>query len=239
MSDSNEPVQIEIEDENENENEENEVLSEAKSNEIKPQIEVSKEQSKLKIARKKVDELTEQEKAQLISDAQHGKENEYYHVKLFKNGKTKISLKKQSKAQQLIQSNESNVEKVLTPTSRYLTDNQLLFEHIINLETQYNKLHAKHKKLKRRYNDLEGYLYANDSDSDEEEKRSERTLSPSGEPKKAQKTIQEQIQPEPIPASQQQQSIPQPEIQSQIQPQIQNPYVQRRYVKSWRDLRPQ
>uniref|UniRef100_UPI0038701F1A hypothetical protein n=1 Tax=Methanobrevibacter sp. TaxID=66852 RepID=UPI0038701F1A len=124
--------------------------------------------------------------------------------------------------------NEANVEKVLTPTSRYLTDNQLLFEHIINLETQYNKLHAKHKKLKKRYNDLEGYLYANDSDSDEEEK-----------PKKAQKTIQEQIQPEPIPASQQQQSIPQPEIQSQIQPQIQNPYVQRRYVKSWRDLRPQ
>ena len=206
MSDSNEPVQIEIEDDNETKDENEIKDSDEKKTTVEP---------KLKIARKKVDELTEQEKAQLISDAQKGKEHEFYHVKLFKNGKTRITLKKQSKAQELIQSNESNVEKVLTPTSRYLTDNQLLFEHIINLETQYNKLHAKHKKLKKRYNDLEGYLYADDSDDDE------KPIKPIEQP---------QIQ-QPIQQIQQQQPVSQ-QIQSQ------QPYVQHRFVRNWRMINP-
>ena len=208
MTDSNEPVQIEIEDDNEIKDENEIKGSDEKKTTVEP---------KLKIARKKVDELTEQERAQLISDAQKGKEDEFYSVKLFKNGKTRITLKKQSKAQELIQSNETNEEKLTTPSKRYLTDNQLLFEHIINLETQYSKLSQKHKKLKKRYNDLEGYLYADDSDDEKPQK-------------------QKPIEQKQIEEVQQPQQIPQPiqQIQSQ-QPQL----VQRRYLKSWRDLRPQ
>ena len=228
MTDSNEPVQIEIEDDNEIKDENEIKESDEKKTTVEP---------KLKIARKKVDELTEQERAQLISDAQKGKEHEFYSVKLFKNGKTRITLKKQSKAQELIQSNETNEdpmgpasahEKLTTPSKRYLTDNQLLFEHIINLESQYNKLHAKHKKLKKRYNDLEGYLYADDSDNDEKPAHS-------GEPQ--QKQIEQPMKQErrSVPASQ-----PNPEVEQPIQQQTYVPqYVQHRYVRSWRDLRPQ
>ena len=218
MTEPNEPVQIEIEDENE-----------TKDESIKPS-EVSQSRpteglNAVKIARKKVDELTEQERSQLITDAQNGKENEFYSVKLFKNGKTKISLKKQSKAQQLIQSNEANVEKISLPSSRYLTDNQLLFEHIINLETQYSKLSQKHKKLKKRYNDLEGYLYADDSD---DEKPAAHGSVSAQEPKPQQKQIQPEPQLQPQPIQQERRSVP-----------ASQPYVQHRYLKSWRDLRPQ
>lgn len=210
------PVQIEYENDDNDEKEENE-------NETKQEEPTAKQEQETKqtIPRKRIEELTEIERAQLIAEAQQGKENEYYHVKLFKNGKTKITLKKQTKSQELIKSNESNPERITptTPQTRYLTDNQLLFEHIINLESQYNKLHSKHKKLKKRYNELEGYLYADDSDD---------------EPKPKQKQI-EQIQQQQQPIQQQQQQ--QQPIQQQQQQQT--PYIQRRYVRSWRDLRPQ
>lgn len=224
VSESAESVKIEYEQDG-NENEENEESIEIKAPIEGPtgpaQAHEKKVEPKTTIARKRICDLTEQEKAQLINDAKAGKENNFYHVKLFKNGNTRITLKKQSKAQELIQSNETNVEKVLTPTSRYLTDNQLLFEHVLNLETQYSKLRSKHRKLKKRFCDLEGYLYANDSDSDDEKEK----------PIKAQKQIQENVMKEPI-QQQQQQSIP------QQQPQSSNPFVQRRYVRSWRMINP-
>ena len=198
----NQNVQIEIEDENEDNTE---------TIEVKAPIEQSKEQPKPSIPRKRITELTEDEKQQLIANAKNGIENENYNVRFFKNGNTHITLKKQTKAQELIKLNETNSEKIALPSARYLTDNQLLFEHIINLESQYSKLHAKHKKLKKRYNELEGYLYADDSDDE-----------------KPQVKQQQQIQP-----------VQPPQLQPQLQQQPISPqFVQRRYVRSWRDLRP-
>lgn len=197
----NQNVQIEIEDENDD-NEE--------SIEVKAPAESPKEVPKPSIPRKRITDLTEDEKQQLIANAKNGIDNENYNVRFFKNGNTHITLKKQTKAQELIKLNETNSEQISLPSSRYLTDNQLLFEHIINLETQYGKLHAKHKKLKKRYNELEGYLYADDSDDNEE-------------PKQPTQPIQQPIQ----------------QVQQPIQQVQQTPYIQRRYLKSWRDLRPQ
>ena len=215
-------VQIEIENENDEENVDTEPPKQ-----IQP---AQSTQPTVTITRKKITDLTEQERAKLISDAQNGIENEFYNVKLLKNGSTRISLKKQTKAQELIKENESNPERSApTPTTRYLTDNQLLFEHIINLESQYNKLRAKHKKLKKRYNDLEGYLYADDSDDD-------------AKPQKQTVQQQQQQREQPIPVVQ---PVEVPDVQPTQQQQVspaslaQQPYVQRRFVRSWRDLRPQ
>ena len=202
-------VKIEIEDENE--------TKEDNEESIKPN-EVSK--SSLTIPRKKVDELTEQERSQLIADARNGKENEFYSVKFFKNGNTHINLKKQTKAQEFIQANEPN-PKISTPQKSYLTTEQLLMEHIINLESQFGHLRLKHKKLKKRYNELEGYLYAADSDDDEEKPKPKQT------------------QPQQLPPQQLQQQLP-PQQQLQEEPQpAPAQYVQRRFVRSWRDIRPQ
>ncbi|MBR6253213.1 MAG: hypothetical protein IKR04_05195, partial [Clostridia bacterium] len=97
----------------------------------------------------------------------------------------------------------------------YITDNQLLLEHVINLETSFNKLRSKHKKLKKRYNELEGYLY-NDNDDDNDEVSAEQ------HDKTPKTNINEQEQEQPKPHEQQQ---PQPQ-----------PQVQYRYVRSWRQL---
>ena len=204
MTESPESVNFEIE----NDNDETESI-EVKSDEVNAKL------IKSPVPQKKVSELTEDEKKQLIEEAKQGIENEFYKVKLFKNGNAHINQKKLSKSQKLIKSNEINSEKLSVPSSKYLTDNQLLFEHIINLETLYNKLKGKHKKLKRRYNDLEGYLLNDDSDDGDVNN-------------KPLKPIPESIQSQQSEEVQQQTPIP------EVRPQ-----VQYRYVKSWRDIRPQ
>ena len=92
-------------------------------------------------------------------------------------------------------------------------------EHIINLETQYNKLHSKHKKLKKRYNELEGYLYADDE-------------APIRDKEEAPKPQQQQQQEPPAQEPQQEQETQ----QEPQQPPVPQPQVQRRYVRSWRQL---
>ena len=196
--------QTKIEIENENDEETKEPLKE------------SSKSNRLTINRKKVSELTEAEKQQLIADAQNGFDNQYYAVKLFKNGKCKINLKKQTKAQQVIdEANEYHAPSE-QQIKRYYTDNQLLMEHIINLETSFNSLRAKHKKLKKRYNELEGYLYNDDSDDEDEQK-------PNPEPTCQGSALLEEQQYE----------------QPQQQQYEQQPYIQRRYVRSWRDIQRQ
>ena len=192
----------------ENENDETE---EVKSEEIKsdePKNEVST--SKLTITKKKVSELNDKERAQLIEDAKNGIENDFFNVKFNKNGTTRITLKRKTKAQEIIDEQKDEiVQPAKTQAKKYLTNDQLLMEHVINLETMYSQLRNKHKKLKKRYNELESYLY---TDNDENEEQP-----------------QQQNQPQPQPSIQQQPSI---------QPSIQGPTVQRRFVKSWRQIQP-
>ena len=197
--------------------------------EVKPNTEPPKPtpSNRLTINRKKVAELTEAEKQQLIADAQNGFENQYYTVKLFKNGKCKINLKKQTKAQQVIdEANEYHAPSE-QHIKRYYTDNQLLMEHIINLETSFNSLRAKHKKLKKRYNKLEGYLY-NDNGNDDDDSSEEENNKPKQE--------QEPIEENHLEEKPQQQQPQQQQQQQQPQQQQQQPYIQRRYVRSWRDI---
>lgn len=52
----------------------------------------------------------------------------------------------------------------------YYTDNQLLFEHIIELTSKVEKLTAKHKKLKHKYNGLQHDLYIDTNDEVVDEK---------------------------------------------------------------------
>ena len=103
MSDQN--VQIEIENENEGDEETIEIKpTQPKEEQPPPQ--------KQSITRKPINELTQDEKNQLIADAKNGIENQFYNVKFFKNGNTHITLKKQTTAQELIKANEPNPEKV-------------------------------------------------------------------------------------------------------------------------------
>ena len=105
---------------------------------------------------KRIDALTDSEKELLISNARAGIENPYYNVKLYKNGNTRICKKKSSTvAQQAVQSNGQRIVNTSNGEQKvYLTDSQLLWEHMFELQDKYNRLYLKHKKLKHKYNDL-------------------------------------------------------------------------------------
>ena len=109
------------------------------------------------IPAKRIDELTDEERKILIENERAGIKNPYYNVKLFKNGNVRIcKAKKPTLSQQVI---SNNGEREIRNTSGnngkvYMTDSQLMWEHIFELENKYNTLYTKHKKLKAKYNDL-------------------------------------------------------------------------------------
>ena len=113
---------------------------------------------------KHIANLTDDERATIIASVRNGIEQPYYDVKFYKNGNTRIikrKLKQPSTAQQIINSQP------LPPTTeakRYYTDNQLLFEHIIELNAKIDKLTAKHKKLKKKYTTIRNDIYADEDD---------------------------------------------------------------------------
>ena len=133
----------------------NENINEDKK-EDKKEEEVKKPEPKI-IPAKRIDELTDEERKILIDNERAGIKNPYYNVKLFKNGNVRIcKAKKPTLSQQVI---SNNGEREIRSTNGnngkvYMTDNQLMWEHIFELENKYNTLYTKHKKLKAKYNDL-------------------------------------------------------------------------------------
>ena len=120
---------------------------------------------------KKITDLTDEEKKQIIADIKAGKDNEHYELKEFKNGTSRIVKKK----------TKSFVEKALAATKQsssgqspssesaitnneakgnldtdkvYLTNDQLMNQRLIELEVKYAKLENKYKKQKKRANDI-------------------------------------------------------------------------------------
>ena len=133
--------------------------------ENQPQKTTSKEpQTKVK----DISKLTLEERAKIISDARNGIPSEHYDVIVLKNGNTRIVKKKiktPSLSNRLIneQKQEVNNSKKL-----YMSDNQLMMEHIIELNNQVNKLANKHKKLKKKYRALKHDIYEEDIEQENE-----------------------------------------------------------------------
>ena len=165
----------------------NETTNEA-TDEVK-EIEIPIEEKKQEVSVvKDISKLTLEERAKIITDARNGIPNEHYDVILLKNGNTRIVKKKnktptQSVASRLISQTQNN--QAPTPNKIYMSDTQIMMEHIIELNNQVNKLMTKQKKLKKKYKTLKYDIY---EDVDEEKQITQ-------EPK--QETKQEQIKQEP------------------------------------------
>ena len=113
---------------------------------------------------KHIANLTDDERATIIASVRNGVEQPYYDVKFYKNGNTRIikrKLKQPSTAEQVI---NSQPLPATTEAKRYYTDNQLLFEHIIELNAKVDRLTAKHKKLKKKYTTIRNDIYADEDD---------------------------------------------------------------------------
>ena len=172
--------------------------------ENQPQKTTSKEpQTKVK----DISKLTLEERAKIISDARNGIPSEHYDVIVLKNGNTRIVKKKiktPSLSNRLIneQKQEVNNSKKL-----YMSDNQLMMEHIIELNNQVNKRANKHKKLKKKYRALKHDIYEEDIEQEQEPQ--------SKEPQSQEPQSQEQQQPSKEPQNQESQSQePQPPSQA-------------------------
>lgn len=142
-----------------------------------PEIENSSEMSQSQnildkqkhVELKDVKKLTSEEREQIISNFKNGIDNEFYDVKTLKNGTTRIVKKKnksQSLSNKLISGRKDN-EQFVKPEKKYLSNEQLLMEHIFELNTQMNKLKNKQKKLKNKYKGIKRDLYVDVDENDE------------------------------------------------------------------------
>lgn len=109
---------------------------------------------------KPVSKLTEDEKSYLINLYKNGGEDNHFKVYFYKNGTNKIVKKKQP-PQRL---SAKLLEKIENSKKPSLTNEQLLMEHVIDLETKFATLQQKHKKLKKYYKSLHEDIYADDNE---------------------------------------------------------------------------
>ena len=114
---------------------------------------------------KPVKQLTKSERERLINEFNSGKDNKYYKVHKLKNGSMRITKRTNPLVEDVEQAHETVNSKINNKlNTKKLTDNQLLLEHIIDLEKRYEVMRMKHKKLKKRYNKLENDIFEDDSD---------------------------------------------------------------------------
>lgn len=115
------------------------------------------------VEKKAINKLSEDERSLIIANAKSGVDQPYFNVKFFKNGKCQITKKKDIPQTVSSLATKQTIKKPSQSESKvYYTDNQLLFEHIIELNAKVEKLMQKHKKLKRRYQTLQDDLYIED-----------------------------------------------------------------------------
>lgn len=190
-------------------------------------VEVTAEEEKLSTINKKlVSELTDDEKALLISNARNGIKNDYFDVTFFKNGNTRIVKRKQVKpkkqtlARRIINNNNNNNPSAIDDSKIYMSNDQLMMEHIIELNTRVEKLSAKHKKLKKKYRSLKNDIYEDADDSSTVVEPDANNVNDE-EVKEAQKEAQKEQQPAPTPTN----------TRSQCQP-----YITRLPQKGWRSM---
>ena len=112
---------------------------------------------------KDVRNLTKQERQDIINNAKKGISNENYKVTFMKNGQARITKINNNKIKQ---SPKNTAQKLIETRQTMMTNEQLLMEHVIGLETQLAIMRNKHKRLKDRYKQLAEDIYINDYDND-------------------------------------------------------------------------
>ena len=177
------------------------------------------------IPAKRIDALTDAEKKILIENARTGVDNPNYTVKLYKNGSARICKRKKPSISQMAVSSMGERLLINTPGDSnrvYMTDSQLIWEHVLELENKYNNLYRKHKKLKSKYNDL--YI----EDEDVPQQRANYV------PQQEQRQEQQEVQP---PRQQEQHEPVQQEVQPQTLSEQQQPVYQAAPSRTnWRSM---
>ena len=143
---------------NEIENEVNDRINETETN---------KENKNLNrvITAKRVCDLSKEDENWLVENAKKGNSHEFFEVMLFKNGNHRIKLKNGNK--------RSVAQKNIETKAGMMTNDQLLMEHVFDLEARLKVMEMKHKKLKKKYKGLKQDIYVDVDDEGGENQRAE------------------------------------------------------------------
>jgi hypothetical protein len=124
-------------------------------NPVNVEPEEKKPQKTIPVIRKRVADLNDKEKEDIMAIYNNGGEHPDYNVRMFKNGNKTITLKKKKAepvSSQLLKDDIPRTDKKV-----HLSDNQLLMEHVMDLQIKCEKLMSKHKKMKKRLAEYEQY----------------------------------------------------------------------------------
>ena len=139
-----------------------EVQNEQQTNESKT-IETKQTEHKF-VDKKTIASLTDDERALIINNFKNGVDQPHFTCKTFKNGNFRIIKRKDKPAtlsSTIISQNESNQSQSKNKT---YTNEQIMFEHIMDLNSKFDRLMSKHKKLKRKYDALQSDIYVDDDE---------------------------------------------------------------------------
>ena len=140
------------------------------NDDVEPIVEQNTEQSSKKTptipeyASKGVKKLSKDERQMLLDGFEKGTDDPYFKVMKMANGQMRITKRLVpllNDVDKAVKVNGENIEKKALKHSNgsRLTNEQLLMEHIFDLEAKFEAMRLKHKKLKRRYNELESAIY--------------------------------------------------------------------------------
>ena len=166
---------------NEIENEVNDRINETETN---------KENKNLNrvITAKRVCDLSKEDEKWLVENAKKGNSHEFFEVMLFKNGNHRIKLKNGNK--------RSVAQKNIETKAGMMTNDQLLMEHVFDLEARLKVMEMKHKKLKKKYKGLKQDIYVDVDEGEAENQVS--TNQPEREETKKEETKKEEVKKEEV-----------------------------------------
>jgi hypothetical protein len=114
-----------------------------------------------------LNQLTEEQYKTIVKELQTGKKYKHFKLKEQKNGKiilqkVKPTTKLQTITERSKKPNSKNEDKI------FLTDQQLLYEHVIELTKEMERLRYKNKKRKHENRELYDMYYVEESDDENE-----------------------------------------------------------------------
>jgi hypothetical protein len=132
---------------------------------MQEEIEEQVEQPAYKWTSKPVKQLSKSERDRLIEDFEKGTENVYFKVNRLKNGSYRINKRSNPLVTDATEAPAKTAENISKKyDGKQLTTEQLLLEHMFELERKYEIMRMKHKKLKKRYNKLEDDIFESDDE---------------------------------------------------------------------------
>ena len=109
-----------------------------------------------------VKQLSKAQRTKLIEAYENGSDNPYFKVNRLKNGSYRVT----KRSNPLLNETPEHVTERVTKRyeGKRLTTEQMLLEHVFELERKCEIMRMKHKKLKKRYNKLETDIFESDDD---------------------------------------------------------------------------